>query len=250
MKALTAFLKELMFLGFESFGRYYSCYRAFVSDNKDPENLGRIKVTVPEIMGEDEYDYWVFAKNQYSGLGHGMQVIPSVGEMVWVEFEQGMPEKPIWSHGHFGVGDKPKPKQDKDFNDITSYYFATPKGNIVYINDTKNIISVTSSEGDRLEINRRAISLSTDKKISLGKLNKSDEPAVLGKKNEDVLNEIHSLLKDMVIAINADVAASTAANQPFLLRATLNQKAPTWLTKIASIKALIKKTKSTKVTLD
>lgn len=250
MKALTAFLKELMFLGFESFGRYYSSYRAFVSDNKDPESLGRIKVRIPEIMGEEEYDYWVFAKNQYSGLGHGMQLIPNEGEMVWVEFEQGIPEKPIWSHGHFGNGDKPKPQQDKDFKDVTSYYLATPKGNIVYINDTKNILSITSSEGDRIEINRKAISLSTDKKISLGKMNKASEPAVLGNKNEEALNEIHALLKDIVNTLNQDIAASTAANQPFLMKATMSQKAPQWLIKVVNIKALIKKTKSLKVTLD
>lgn len=245
-----AFLKELLFLGFESFGRYYGSHRAFVADNNDPENLNRLKLIIPEVMGEEVYNYWAPAKNQYSGKGHGCQVLPEKGEVVWVEFEGGIPERPIWLHGHFGVGDKPKNKQGKDFNDVKSYYFHTPQGNIIYINDTKKVISITSQEGDRIEINTQAVSIDTDKKISLGKLNKSDQPALLGDNTQEALNEIHSLLRDIVMTLQIDIQASNLAGKPFLMRAGMTQRITNWLTTITSIKAKLNKIKSKKVTLD
>jgi hypothetical protein len=250
VKALKAFLKEFLYLGFESYGRYYSSYRGFVIDNNDPLKLGRLKLLVPDVLGNDPYDYWAFAKGQYSGKGHGMQVIPSLGEVVWVEFEQGVPERPIWSHGHFANLDKPKALPQKDFNDITSYYFTTPKGNVVYINDTKKVISITSIDGDRIEINNQAISLATDKKISLGAMNKSKEPAVLGDRLEEVLNEIHALIKDMVTTLATDVSASTAASTPFLMRASITGKVSGWVQKVIDIKRKIKPIKSKKITVD
>jgi len=249
MKQLASIFKEILYSGLESFGKYYSSYRGVVADNNDPDSICRLKLIVPEVTGNDPYDYWAPAKGVYSGKDRGMQIIPDIGDIVWVEFEHGDPEHPIWMHGHFGVREKPI-VEGKDFDDVNSFWFMTPKGNTIYINDTDGIINITSSDQDDILINKRAISLSTTKKISLGQKDKSNEPALLGDKTEDALDQIYDLLNEIVNTLNQDVIASTATGQPFLVRAALAAKVPTWLPKIIQLKKKIKLIKSKKVTLD
>jgi hypothetical protein len=43
----------------------------------------------------------------YAGPGVGLFAIPPVGANVWVEFEGGDPDYPIWSGGFWGVGEAP-----------------------------------------------------------------------------------------------------------------------------------------------
>ena len=137
-----AFIKDICLKGLETIGRYYSSYRGFVVDNKDPENLGRIKLKVPEVWGGGTHDYWAFPKT-WSGDNHGIQIIPSIGEMVWVEFEQGHPEVPIYSHGHFGRNEMPT--DDQELLDVKCYWLRTPGGITVKLNDTKKTITVQAN---------------------------------------------------------------------------------------------------------
>ena len=68
-------LKNIIYRGLESLGRYYSSYGGFVVDNNDPDYCGRLKLKVPEIYGDDIMDYWAWPKGFYSGKGYGMQII-------------------------------------------------------------------------------------------------------------------------------------------------------------------------------
>lgn len=244
---LHRFLDELIFRGFESFGRYYSSYRGVVMDNNDPKHLGRVKLLIPEVTGSEAYDYWAPPKGAFSGAGYGSQVIPRIGTIVWVEFESGFIERPIYSHSYMSAAEVPN---DADLNDRNNFWFKTPGGITIQINDTKKLINIKTGAGDYIEINPKSISFVTENKISLGKLNKSTEPAVLGDKVEDALNEIQDLLESMVQTFSADAAASSATGQPFLIRANLMKQIPTWLKSIASIKRKILKIKSKKVTLE
>lgn len=245
MSEIAKFVKELIFSGLEIFGRYYSTYRAIVADNKDPNNTGRCKLIIPEV-GEDEvFDYWAPPKGIYSGKDYGMQAIPRVGDLVWVEFENGFPERPIYNLGYFSSEEVPK---DTDLNDVNNFWFKTPGGITVQLNDTKKSIIIKTSTGDNIEINSKAISLVTTKKISLGSLNRSAEPALLGDKTEDALNQIYLILNDLSQAITLDIAAS--ANQPFLVRPNLTKQIPKTLSSIVQLKTKIGIIKSKKITLD
>src|SRR5690606_21343759 len=60
---------------------------AIVTDNKDPEGLGRIKVKLPWQNGEETP--WIRITNQYAGRERGFYFIPEVDDEVLVGFEHG-----------------------------------------------------------------------------------------------------------------------------------------------------------------
>lgn len=140
---ILSILKDMMYLGLETFGRYYSSYRAFVVSNDDPLKIQRVQLQIPQIGGQDTYEYWAIPKGVFSGEGYGMQIIPQVGELVWAEFENGHPEVPIYSLGHFG--NKEIPTDDTDLVDPNCYWFKTPYGHTIKINDTKKTISINTN---------------------------------------------------------------------------------------------------------
>ena len=67
-----------------------SLYRALVTDSRDPEAQGRVKVTIPAITGTATSE-WI-----YPVVSAGYVVTPSAGEQVWVLFEAGDAENPVW----------------------------------------------------------------------------------------------------------------------------------------------------------
>ena len=96
--------------------RFYGKYRGFVVDNADPEQLGRLKVKVPSVLGNDVVTGWAVPCVPYGGDANlGALFIPEVDAGVWVEFEEGDLEFPIWV-GTFwskpgGESELPKPNK-------------------------------------------------------------------------------------------------------------------------------------------
>jgi hypothetical protein len=77
--------------------RFYGKYRGTVVDNADPENLGRLKLQVPSVLGNTVVTGWALPCVPYGGdADQGMLFIPEKGAGVWVEFEEGDLEFPIW----------------------------------------------------------------------------------------------------------------------------------------------------------
>lgn len=92
---------------------YYGKYRAFVVDNADPENLGRVTAQVPSVLGT-EVTGWALPCAPYGGLdGQGLFLIPDVGAQLWVEFEEGNPNKPIWTGTFWRASDMPPENAQK-----------------------------------------------------------------------------------------------------------------------------------------
>src|ERR1700739_937577 len=78
-------------------GRYYGKYRGQVTDNNDPDNLGRIKAKVPRLLGVEETG-WALPAFPYGGANEqGLFAVPDVGAGVWIEFEGGDLGYPVWS---------------------------------------------------------------------------------------------------------------------------------------------------------
>jgi uncharacterized protein involved in type VI secretion and phage assembly len=75
---------------------FWGKYRAKVLDNHDPLTLGRIKVGIPDVLGP-EVSSWALPAVPYAGNGVGLYLIPPVGAAVWIEFEHGEPDYPIWT---------------------------------------------------------------------------------------------------------------------------------------------------------
>lgn len=68
-------------------------YRAIVVDNRDPRKAGRIKVRIPHLGGAGVTD-WIWPV-----IASGFWVIPDPGDQVWVSFEAGDEEMPVWLGG-------------------------------------------------------------------------------------------------------------------------------------------------------
>lgn len=82
MSWMMEFKNMLSQFGLEAFNKYYGCYRGFIADNVDPQSLGRLKLKVPQVYGEEVMDYWAFSKGMPVGKQIGMYAIPNIGDMV------------------------------------------------------------------------------------------------------------------------------------------------------------------------
>lgn len=82
--------------------RYYGKYRGMVLNNIDPMQIGRVLVQVPDVLGM-AMSSWAMPCVPIAGKMMGTYVVPQVGAGVWVEFEQGDPDYPIWVGGFWGI---------------------------------------------------------------------------------------------------------------------------------------------------
>lgn len=85
---------------------YFGKYRGRVANNLDPDGRGRLQVEVPAVLGEGR-ESWALPCMPYAGPLVGFFAIPPVGASIWVEFEGGDPESPIWSGAFWEDGDTP-----------------------------------------------------------------------------------------------------------------------------------------------
>ena len=86
--------------------KFFGKYRGKVENNIDPMQLGRVQVSVPAVLGDGRMS-WAMPCVPYAGPGVGFFAIPPVDANVWVEFEGGDPDFPIWSGCFWGVGEVP-----------------------------------------------------------------------------------------------------------------------------------------------
>jgi uncharacterized protein involved in type VI secretion and phage assembly len=82
--------------------QYLGKYRGTVVTNVDPEGRGRLQVQVPDVLGAMPSS-WALPSFPVAGPGMGQFVLPPVGAGVWVEFEQGDPDYPIWVGCWYGT---------------------------------------------------------------------------------------------------------------------------------------------------
>lgn len=81
--------------------KMYGKFRGVVTINVDPMQKGRIQVQVPDASMIPRLT-WAMPAVPIAGVQSGVFVVPSIGSGVWVEFEEGDPDRPIWSGGFWG----------------------------------------------------------------------------------------------------------------------------------------------------
>lgn len=81
--------------------RYYGKYRGTVVNNIDPMQKGRIQVQVPDVTAMTP-STWAMPCFPFTGMQMGQWCLPNIGAGVWVEYEQGDPDHPIWTGGFYG----------------------------------------------------------------------------------------------------------------------------------------------------
>jgi uncharacterized protein involved in type VI secretion and phage assembly len=85
---------------------FYGKYRGMVTDNRDPQSLGRIRAKVPDVLGDNDSG-WAMPAVPYAGSGVGLFLLPAVDALVWVEFEHGDADYPIWTGCFWAQGQVP-----------------------------------------------------------------------------------------------------------------------------------------------
>lgn len=85
----------------ENENKFYGKYRGSVLNNIDPMQQGRIQAQVPDVLGSTPSS-WALPSMPVAGIQMGAYFVPPVGAGVWIEFEQGNLDYPIWSGGWWG----------------------------------------------------------------------------------------------------------------------------------------------------
>ena len=85
---------------------HFGKHRGKVADNADPRGLGRIRVTCPPLLGDGNLS-WAMPSTPYAGDQVGFFAVPPTGANVWVEFEAGDLDRPIWSGCFWGDNEVP-----------------------------------------------------------------------------------------------------------------------------------------------
>lgn len=76
-------------------------YRGTVVNNVDPLQIGRVQVIVPDAAGFVP-GTWAMPCVPLAGINNGVFTVPILGSGVWVEFERGDIDYPIWVGGFWG----------------------------------------------------------------------------------------------------------------------------------------------------
>ncbi|MCB1125260.1 MAG: phage tail protein, partial [Verrucomicrobiae bacterium] len=108
--------------------RAFGKYRGFVVDNDDPQRLARVTLRVPALLGDAETG-WALPCLPCGGLANqGFFTVPPVGAQVWVEFEGGNMDFPIWTGTFWQTsGDPPSDVQDQP----TTQVWRSAKGHVL-----------------------------------------------------------------------------------------------------------------------
>jgi uncharacterized protein involved in type VI secretion and phage assembly len=80
----------------------YGKFRGTVVNNIDPKQIGRIQAIVPDISNTIPTN-WAMPCVPIAGKQMGAYFVPQVGSGVWIEFEGGNPDYPIWVGGYWGT---------------------------------------------------------------------------------------------------------------------------------------------------
>lgn len=82
--------------------RFYGKYRGTVLINLDPLGIGRIIASVPAVSSLLPTS-WCMPCYPLAGKLQGISYVPQIGAGVWIEFEGGDPDKPIWTGCFWGL---------------------------------------------------------------------------------------------------------------------------------------------------
>lgn len=85
-------------------GKFFGKYRGTVINNIDPMMTGRLLVEVPDVLNlaPSSWAEPCVPLAGPTGAPMGVYLVPPIGAGVWVEFEQGDPNYPIWSGCRWG----------------------------------------------------------------------------------------------------------------------------------------------------
>ena len=164
-------------------------YPALVVDNKDPDNLGRVMVSLPWApdLGVEPYAAWARLATLMAGNKRGTLFIPEVNDEVLVAFQGGDPGRPIVIGALWNGRNQPPPAMDRsgrnnlksiitrngvtlEFSDDTgveALSLRTPGGNKLVLKDGPGVVTITDSNGNVVRLDSDGIALLSSKNVRI-----------------------------------------------------------------------------------
>lgn len=192
---------------------------ATVKDNKDPKNLGRVRVQMLWQEESNEMTDWLRVLTPDAGGGgdvkknRGFVFIPEIGDQVAVSFRYNDPNRPFvlgsFFHGKTGSGGN----ADNQNKSLT-----TRTGSTIILNDAAHTVTMQTSKGNTIKVDEKsgAVTISSGSNVTINSknitLNGSESISLLspaitigsneGKKPTDTVTiegkEISSTAKDLL----------------------------------------------------
>lgn len=98
--------------------RVWGKYAGKVMSTDDSEQMGRLQVSCPAVLGNASV--WALPCVPYAGPGVGFHFIPPVGAGVWIEFEGGDVSRAIWTGCYWAKGQLPSDATSADIKLIVT----------------------------------------------------------------------------------------------------------------------------------
>jgi uncharacterized protein involved in type VI secretion and phage assembly len=170
-------------------GRWYGVYPALVSDVKDPDGQGRVKVTLPwsPDAANGQYEAWARLATLMGGNNRGSWFIPDRNDEVLVVFEAGDPRRPYVVGGLWNGADAPPASMDgagkndrkvlRSRNGVTvtlddtqgqeSMVLQTPGGQTITLRDGPGSIVITDSNNNAVKLEAQGVTISSAGKVTV-----------------------------------------------------------------------------------
>ena len=170
-------------------GRWYGVYPALVSDIKDPDGQGRVKVTLPwsPDTGGDQYDAWARLATMMAGNNRGTWFVPDVNDEVLVVFEGGDPRRPYVIGALWNGKDSPPESMDGAGNNYKKVIrsrngvkvtlddqdgqekliLETPGGQRVTMKDGPGSVVIEDSNGNSVKLETSGITVTASAKVTV-----------------------------------------------------------------------------------
>lgn len=162
----------------------YSVVPAVVTQNDDPEKLGRVKVRFPWMDDQQDSD-WVHVASPSAGKQRGLFFVPEVDDLVLIAFAFGRVDRAYVLGSLWSTADKP-PAEERHKRTIKSV-----SGHLITLDDTEDAesISIVDKSGKNkivLDAKNNSITIESDGELTIkakGKLalSSDDDVSILGK---------------------------------------------------------------------
>ena len=170
-------------------GRWYGVYPALVTDVRDPDGQGRVKITLPwsADTGGARYEAWARLATMMGGRNRGSWFVPDTNDEVLVAFEGGDTRRPYVVGGLWNGSDPPPESMDgSGKNDVKvlrsrngvkvtlddsdgreKFVAETPGGQKVTLEDGPGAVRVVDSNGNAIELQPSGITITASAKVSV-----------------------------------------------------------------------------------
>jgi Type VI secretion system/phage-baseplate injector OB domain len=183
---------------------FFGKYRGLVTDNRDPDGLGRLRARVPCVLRDVE-TAWAYPALPYSGDGVGVYTVPAVDAGVWIEFEAGDVSRPLWTGCWWGSGQLPKDETGATTTPARKI-IRTEKGLLLSLDDGGKTITLSDSNGSNLikfTVQQGHIKMQAATKVvveapQIELVQNATHPLVFGDDLLNYLNEIVSMFNSHV----------------------------------------------------